>query len=643
MKALLAALMLLLCSESHAAWIRRTDSVYAMQHPENASDSLFLKYAYAIPSTGFDSTQPVGIAVYLHGNRTATQDQVIENGFSYLQKYASQYNLLPVVFASPYATAGGVRAWGYEDDGEVLDQLLQKNLDGRIKIDKSKVFFWGASQGTCFLNAFLTLRGDTYGGGGYAMCGCLDYKDEDWQPKEAFRNTFRVFVQANTGDFLWEPSRDAEEYYRYNAGLSQVRSDLGKAGEHCAWNPTLNDSVWRWMANGEDALFPAKPFEPHWSRVRVIAGAARVLTVNPSNQILAVVEESGGENVLMQSADRGRTWGRLGAVAGADSVTDLAVLEQGDIWVAANNGIWLSLDDGATFNRADSYGTEDLWTNGKVLYRVGWVTGLAQWNGSSWIGKNDYVGRILGARSDFSAIDSTQRNLWAFSYQLGKFRVFARNPQTETIVEKNVPIGTFTNLLGDQRGTLAVIIGAISNDSLRLLVSIDSGANWLDRSHASPYAKLYWGMEVAILPNGDILLYGGNSGYLSKDQGQTWVRMPNLRSQFYAHLTADQQGELYTVSGKSVYHYQRFSPSAIGQSRQFARGVRSPVEMHVSGGQARIIAQGGWHFQATDASGRKVIEQWGTGMQFVALPSQNGAYFLRVQSDAGATGALWVK
>ncbi len=196
------------------------------------------------------------------------------------------------------------------------------------------------------------------------------------------------------------------------------------------------------------------------------------------------------------------------------------------------------------FSKVNATAALQLWTNGSDLYGMDWNDCLTKWNGGAWSNLNYYSGTILGAHGDFAARDSVNRNLWFWSYKSSQFRVYSMNTSTAAISEKTLLTQTVTNLYGDQRGNLATMFGRFDDGTTRLLVSIDGGSNWLGRISTMPdlYTTLYWGMDVVILPNGDILLYGGDSGFLSQDQGLTWTRMGFANSRCPRASLLEQRG-----------------------------------------------------------------------------------------------------
>ena len=88
-----------------------------------------------------------------------------------------------------------------------------------IKVDTDRVFLYGKSQGTCFLNRFVSRWGSYYGGGLLADCGCSEGLDPLLRANPDDLARMRVFVRAPTGDFLHNLSRQAYGYYKYVVGL----------------------------------------------------------------------------------------------------------------------------------------------------------------------------------------------------------------------------------------------------------------------------------------------------------------------------------------------------------------------------------------------------------------------------------------
>ena len=193
-----------------------------------------LLYRYTLEDLS-DSPRPPGLLLYFHGNSYGSQVDMLD--VSLQQFHAKEHGLIPVALASPQVQGGtygiGTRHW-FEEDIALIHDFLQTELPSRFSFDRNRIVFWGHSQGTCFLTIFIHAHGTSYGGGLYAGCGCSYLSpDTTWDTPADFRNRFKVFVQATTGDFLHDSSVDAYWFYKYRIGLDTF-GDLSGSGGHCA-------------------------------------------------------------------------------------------------------------------------------------------------------------------------------------------------------------------------------------------------------------------------------------------------------------------------------------------------------------------------------------------------------------------------
>ena len=83
-----------------------------------------------------------------------------------------------------------------EPDQALVDEYLRESFAKEFKVDLDRVFFWGGSQGTCFLHEFLHTQGENYGGGFLGECGCFNTPDP-WTPSDTFKEKFRIYIASN--------------------------------------------------------------------------------------------------------------------------------------------------------------------------------------------------------------------------------------------------------------------------------------------------------------------------------------------------------------------------------------------------------------------------------------------------------------
>ena len=206
-----------------------------------------LLYRYTLDNLPASGRQP-GLLLYFHGHNTGSQEDLLYLSPS-KQSIADTSGLVYVKLASPALRNGtlggsGTRHW-HDEDIAVVHEFLQTELPSKFSFDSNRIVFWGASQGTCFLNDFVVKHGTSYGGGLYAQCGCFNLSRKTrWETPPDFKNRFKVLVQATTGDFLYGPSVNSYWFYKYWIGLDTF-ADLSEAGGHCSG---------RWTVGDEDAI-----------------------------------------------------------------------------------------------------------------------------------------------------------------------------------------------------------------------------------------------------------------------------------------------------------------------------------------------------------------------------------------------------
>lgn len=271
-----------------------------------------LLYQYSLKAD-WNPMIPRGVLIFFHGNNQGTQQDMLR-AFTTIQTHAYEYDLIPVVVASPEArgsqlqsykattySGDGTRFWS-SDDETLIQELVQGHFEGNFRVDFEKVVFWGGSQGTCFLNRFVQRYGEDYGGGFLADCGCSGGPDPLWRPPDEFKERFRVFVRATTGDFLHTQSLQAYGYYKYIIGLDTL-GDLEHAGNHCGpGNVSDRDAVdWLLTDTGLAAMEP----KPHFKRVALIEGVTAITVDNDGALWIASQPTPGSSATLWRSVDRG--------------------------------------------------------------------------------------------------------------------------------------------------------------------------------------------------------------------------------------------------------------------------------------------------------------------------------------------------
>ncbi|MCY3858573.1 MAG: leucine-rich repeat domain-containing protein [Gammaproteobacteria bacterium] len=310
---------------------------------------------------GTVSDDPNGVLVFFHGNDPGTRWRMVERLISSVNALASKHGLVGVLVTSPEggntltpwqepkSSGDGIRYFNYHEDIDLLHELLQSDFDGLIKVDTDRVFLYGKSQGTCFLNRFVSRWGSYYGGGLLADCGCSEGLDPLLRANPDDFARMRVFVRAPTGDFLHNLSRQAYGYYKYVVGLD-TRSDLKTSGGHCSRGGISDDDALSWLRGVGTIDEPVN--KAHVTRVasfdRIVGLASDV-----NGGIWVVQQRTGPEPLasLWRSVDRGDSFEYVRMLEHA--VFDLDIVEDRLFLTTSDGPILRSEDLGQTFQSLD--------------------------------------------------------------------------------------------------------------------------------------------------------------------------------------------------------------------------------------------------------------------------------------------------
>ena len=200
-----------------------------------------------------------GLLVFLHGNNTGSQQDMIDSYFSpWFKRLAWNHGLIPVVLASHGTKLFDLerRHWDYQDDISMLEWLLWRGFDGEFNFDPNRVVFYGASQGSGFLfemfrriaegrvpsGSFIT----HLSGGAILHCGGFlgSSAGVPNHPQEVTER-FRLFVQATTEDYAYERTVRSASYMR-DSGWD-VFGDFSNSGDHCAPGMYSIDAAIGWI------------------------------------------------------------------------------------------------------------------------------------------------------------------------------------------------------------------------------------------------------------------------------------------------------------------------------------------------------------------------------------------------------------
>ena len=486
-------------------------------------------YRYELPE-GSSPEAPQGVLIYFHGNNMGTQEQMLDWFFPNTQYHADRLDLIPVVVASfgeRPSTDGIIRYW-HSADKRLIHRLLQTDFNGRVRVDRERVFLWGGSQGTCFLNEFVPRYGEQYGGGLYAQCGCFYPLDPLWKPPQEFADRFRVFVHATTEDFLHQQSLDAYGYYRYTVGLD-ARSDLAGEGGHCARGEVSDADALNWLVHGTG--LPDEPNHPHLARVSIMDHAVG-LVADTDGALWAARQPPGGEARLWRSIDRGANFypvSHIGIpISDLDAVDSALIATHRDLDVA-EHALYRSVDRGSTFEPVAVNGVPP--AAGTVADRHGRLFLATYSSGSSdvyvsrdlgdtWTslgfaqsGRHSIVntGPLVGEQAeDFLFTDYLYDVSYAGSTEGGDWSAVSRTATGDRIWNMAWDGETFWALAGDPQ---------------LLYSSTDRGSTWMEAQRPSGAANWWGGTVLNALDHGQTFVLGhANDGYL-RDRHGVWARI----------------------------------------------------------------------------------------------------------------------
>ncbi len=192
-----------------------------------------------------------GLLLYFHGRSPGTQEEVLDRFHRPAHEFAEEHGLVRVTLASPglvHGTLGatGTREW-HSSDIPVVHEFLQAGLPAQFGFDPSRIVFWGASEGACFLNDFILVRGASYGGGLYAACACFHRDPEQgWDPPADFRTRFRVLVRSSGAGDSRREAAEAYYFYKYRAGLEAFVDSSGE-GDGCEPGAVSDSEAIGWL------------------------------------------------------------------------------------------------------------------------------------------------------------------------------------------------------------------------------------------------------------------------------------------------------------------------------------------------------------------------------------------------------------
>lgn len=526
---------------------------------------------------------PRGLVVFFHGNNSMTQQEIVDGFFPAIERDALARGLVPVVIASPETRSPPqetIRQWKSEDE-RLLHEFLQSNLGNSFAVDFDRIFFDGASQGTCFIHDFLSEYGEAYGGGFHGGCGCYNAPDALWAPDERFRENFKVYISVTRDDFLYESSQEGYGYYRYTLGLN-TRGELEVAGTHCSAYWGARERALDWLTGVSE--LPEDPFYPHWKRVFIGERVAGV-TIDASGTVYVLQNTPEQTSILFSSNDGGTSWSTVSQLAFAGDDLDAAA---GNLFITSASALYRSTNGGQSFELVDtnSYLPALVADSNGHIYRGEDFIHRSVDSGDTW--------RSLGGVNQVAFAPENTRFLNPDSLSGRSPRIITGQPTVgytaneDPIPNGGIAVGAvtgsdwhfvavddalegfFSNAAWDGSTLWGLSSGAPYPYTVSLQRSDDEGQSWVSAELPAPYQD-YYGFNTRIsAPRENLLIVHGdfNSSWVSSDGSLSWQRAYGARTLFNASLSFDPAARrVYATDGESVFQLI-LTESAEGEGAQ---------------------------------------------------------------------------
>lgn len=492
-------------------------------------------YRYALPD-GANASTPQPVMIFFHGNNSGTQQRMLDVFFSGVQRDAHLRGLVAVMVASPTTRRDGTTRHWYKEDEQAVQEFITQRLPQHFSVDTDRLYFVGASQGTCFLNDFMRSYGENYGGGFHGGCGCYNGLTARWTPSQTFRNKMKVYVSTTKDDFLYNPSWEGYGYYKYTLGFD-TRGNLESAGAHCSKFWSHIDIALDWFT-GQTNL-PEEPFRPHWTRISPDSDV-RGLALKPDGTLVKSTHDDGSNTATIHtSKDRGASWQPKAQHSGAhrDVITDAS-----HVYAIKNNQLHASANDGTTFAastapqnssvyaaRSGSDGTPYINTFAGQVFQAedGGNRFTLLDNGALYFMNGDNIGGL--ASGDVLFTDSRSTSTQTKLLIGGKNRGGVANIP--------LPASNFASTMHSATwdGRTVYAFSSLSDGRNWVLNGQRSGnlgGQWQALTIPAETKSAFWQPPTAsALAENTLILHGSwSSSWLSTDQGDTWQRLPGIAS-----------------------------------------------------------------------------------------------------------------
>lgn len=565
------------------------------------------KFAYDYKDS---TSEPKGVLVFFHGNNAGTQSDMINLFLPFTRTLATRHGLIGIVVPSPEGrsatlpwsvpagTGEGTRFYNYTEDIDFLHELLQSGFGGAINVDDSQVYLRGGSQGTCFLNRFVSKWGKHYGGGLLADCGCSEGLDPLLHIDPTDIDRFRVFVRATTDDFLHNLSRQAYGYFKYVVGFD-TWGDLNSEGSHCSRSDVSDDEALKWLREGGPT--DEAQDEAYVARVSLFDRIVGLAT--DMDGVLWIVQQltrSSPQATIWRSVDRGVSFEYVSSLQ--HEIYDLDIVENRLFLTTPEGPILRSDDSGRTFlpinlNRFVANGLIALSSGNEAVGRVRTAETpvlvstlggsllvlprdpseprlyMSTNLGESWSERPAPHVNLRGIRPDPNNLHADEWNLTigrppSYLTQDDRFRWnrVSRPTDGERTYSLRSTAWNGTELLGLTAG-----YGSLWS-------STDHGNRW-DRKPIPKSAEISFGVfasaDLTAISDGDVLLVGGGrDAQLYNGHGEAWEHIYGAAGigltpgyvQLPHKVAVDPiRGDIYITDSRGLFRIDaRFRPNEVG-------------------------------------------------------------------------------
>ena len=512
----------------------------------------------------WDLQQPRGVYVDLHGNSPASHD-VLQDYLSSTDAYMLEQGYVVVRLEAPWVSDRGSRIWSdpsrnIRDTGvDMLDALLSTGFGGAFSVDPNGVVLEGGSAGTCFGNSFIQKYHDKYQGGFYANCGCTGLPNDGSIAPLVDRESWRMYVQSTTGDFLFESGRAIYGYYKYTLGF-ETRGDFEKEGGHCAASSTDGRHALDWILSG--SADNRQQVEPHFRPVGNFEDL-KAVTID-DNQNIWVADQIDPQTLAIYKGENlGGTW----TIAKELRLSPRQIVR--DLLYFKGN-LYLDLSDGAL----QRLGTSSLRQSSIQLPVPAASVNSYYYRKSLSTDHGDTLyyrsvnPDIRSGSADDAAWFSTNGGITWQEVSADDPGALVHVPEllkSQAAALRGSP-GDYGSLAFDGRDAWALL--RIHNDSgvtLRLYQSTDLGMNWQDRTppglnppELNQNGSTAWFHSIMptlikYLADGSLLITGGTHSWISIDRGESWSRTYGSSIDYSTGLenlmSADSPDGVHTVVG----------------------------------------------------------------------------------------------